>query len=113
MDVSLIISGLLVVCMIGTSAYGARVLPAHARIPLHYGFGSYGSFAPKAVGLIVWPAAGAVVYLIFLGIELHAIKPNHPSGSAPVILPVIMAVLVLVHVGAIRKAVGTMKNGPS
>jgi hypothetical protein len=110
MDVSLIISGLLVLCMIGTSVYGARVLPADARVPLHYGFGSYGSFAPKTVGLILWPAAGAVVYLIFLGIEVHAIKPNHPSGSAPVILPIVLAVLVLAHVGAIRKAVGSRKN---
>jgi hypothetical protein len=110
MDVSLIIGGLLVVCMIGVSVYGARVLPADARIPLQYRFGSYGSFAPKTVGLILWPAAGAVVYLIFLGIELHAIKPNHPSGPAPVILPIVLAVLVLVHAGAIRKAVGTTKT---
>ena len=113
MDVSLIISGLLVLCMIGTSVYGARVLPADARIPLHYGFGSYGSFAPKTAGLILWPAVGAVVYLIFLGIELHAIKPNHPSGSAPVILPIVMALLVLAHAGAIRKAAGTTRNPPS
>ncbi len=113
MDVSLIISGLLVVCMIGTSVYGARVLPADARIPLHYGFGSYGSFAPKTVGLILWPAVGAVIYVIFLGVEVHAIKPNHPSGSAPVILPIVLAVLVLVQAGAIRKAVGTTKNRPS
>lgn len=98
--------------MIGTSAYGARVLPADARIPLHYGFGGYGSFAPKNVGLILWPAAGAVIYLIFLGLELHAIKPNHPSGSVTVILPIVMAVLVLAQVGAIRQAIGTVKNRP-
>jgi hypothetical protein len=110
MDVSLIISGLLVVCMIGTSVYGARVLPADARVPLHYGFGSYGSYVPKTAGLILWPVAGAIVYLIFLGIDLHAIRPNHPSGSAPVILPILLAVLVLAHVGAIRKAVGATKN---
>jgi hypothetical protein len=110
MDVSLIISGLLVLCMIGTSLYGARVLPADARVPLHYGLGSYGSYVPKTVGLILWPAAGVVVYLIFLAIELHAIRPNHPSGSAPVILPILMAALILAHVGAIRKALGATKS---
>jgi hypothetical protein len=111
MDVSLIICGLLVVCMIGISVYGARVLPDDARIPLHYGLGSYGNFAPKAVGLIMWPAIGVVVYVIFIAIQEHAIKPNHPSGSTVYILPIVMAVMVAAHVGAIRAAVGSTRGG--
>jgi hypothetical protein len=35
MAVSLVVCGLLVGCMIGISLYGARALPADARIPLH------------------------------------------------------------------------------
>jgi hypothetical protein len=59
---SLAISGLLVVTMIGISCYGAVTLPPDARIPLHRGFGNYDNFASKTVGLIAWPIAGAVIF---------------------------------------------------
>ena len=57
---SIVIGALLLLAMVAISVYGAITLPSDARIPLHYGIGSYGNFAPKTIGLIVWPVARAV-----------------------------------------------------
>jgi hypothetical protein len=102
--VSLVVCGLLVLAMVGVSAYGARSLPPGARIPIHYGLGTYNNFAPKAIGLVMWPAGGAVAYGIFAGIEAGAIKPDHPGGSGGVILPVVLVVILAGQIGAIRAA---------
>jgi hypothetical protein len=58
MILSLVIGGLLLGIMIGIAAYGWLTLPSDARVPMHYGLGSYNNFAPKTVGLLMWPAAG-------------------------------------------------------
>jgi hypothetical protein len=103
--VSLAVGGLLVVAMIGLSVYGARTLPPGVRIPIHYGLGSFNNFASRTVGLTMWPAAGAVVYGVFAGIQAGAIKPNHGgSGSAAVILPIVLVVMLGAQVGAFRAA---------
>jgi len=103
--VSLVIGGLLVLAMVGVSLYGARSLPPDARIPIHYGLGTYNNFASKTVGLVMWPAAGAIAYGIFAGVQAGAIKPNHgSSGPAGVILPVVLAVILVAQVGALRAA---------
>ena len=59
---SFVISGLLLGAMIGISWYGARTLPPDARIPLHFGIGTYNNFASKTTGLIIWPVGGVVVF---------------------------------------------------
>lgn len=106
--VAMVVCGLLVGVMIGISVFGARVLPRDARMPLHYGLGSYNNFASKTAGLIMWPAAGVVVYAIFIAIQTNALKPNHgSSGSAVYILPVVLVLLVIAQVGAIKVAMGT------
>jgi hypothetical protein len=105
--VSLVIGGLLVLAMVGVSIYGARSLPSDVRIPIHFGLGTYNNFASRTVGLIMWPAGGAVAYGIFAGIQAGAIKPNHGgSGSAAVILPIVLAVILVTQVGAFRAARG-------
>jgi hypothetical protein len=94
MAVSLVVCGLLVGCMIGISLYGARTLPADARIPLHYGFRAYNNFASKTIGLIMWPAVGVVIFAINAAIEAGAVKPNHGSPSASqYILPLVLVVV--------------------
>jgi hypothetical protein len=91
--------------MVGVSLYGARSLPSDVRIPIHYGLGTYNNFASKTVGLIMWPAGGAVIYGIFAGIRAGAIKPNHGGGgSASVILPIVLVVVLGAQVGALRAA---------
>jgi hypothetical protein len=103
---SLVISGLLLGAMIGISWYGARTLPADARVPLHLGPGGYGSFAPKTIGLLLFPVAGAVIFALLTGIAEHAIKGNHGgSGTTPlIILPIALAVIAATQWGAIAVA---------
>jgi uncharacterized membrane protein len=103
--VSFVVSGLLIGVMIGISWYGARTLPADARIPLHYGPGGYGSFASKKTGLVVWPFAGAVIFVLLVGVSESVIKPNHGSnGTALIILPIVLVALIAAQWGAISRA---------
>jgi hypothetical protein len=103
---SFAISGLLFALMIGISWYGAVTLPSDARIPLHYGLGSYNNFAPKTAGLILWPVGGAVVFTVLAAVSEHAIKPNHggKSSASLIILPIVLAVLIATQWGAISLA---------
>jgi hypothetical protein len=105
--VSFVISGLFLAAMIGISLYGARTLPPDARIPLHYGLGSYNNFASKSAGLVVWPAGGAVLFAILAALAGHAFRPSHPHGSGTtplIILPIALAVVAASQWGAIRLA---------
>jgi hypothetical protein len=85
--VSLVIGALIVVAMIGVALYGALTLPSDARVPVHHGIGGYNNFVSKTVGLIVWPAMGALIYGLFVAVSEDVIKPNHSGrGSAPLII---------------------------
>jgi hypothetical protein len=100
------IGGAALLAMICVSCYGAVTLPSDARVPVHFGV-SYNNFVPKRVGLVIHPAAGALIFLISAFAQ-HA----HPANGTPpkahplhyVILPVILCVLLVVQVGAIRLA---------
>jgi hypothetical protein len=111
MAVSLVVCGLLVGCMIGISVYGARMLPADARIPLHYGIGAYNNFASKTIGLILWPAVGVVIFAINAAIEVGVMKPDHGSPAASqYILPLVLLVVAATQVGAIKTALGASRD---
>jgi hypothetical protein len=103
MTTILIVGGVILLAMIGMSWYGWVTLPADARVPVHFGAG-YNNFVPKRIGLILHPAAGALVFVITILASHHAIAV-HGSKSAPdVILPIIMVVLLAVQFGAIKVA---------
>jgi hypothetical protein len=107
--VSLLISGVLLVVMIGIAVYGAVTLPADARIPIHYGIGAYANFASKAVGLVMWPAGGALIFGILTALAEHVITPNHghhPQVSAAplIITPIVLALVTAAEWGAIAVA---------
>jgi len=104
MTLSLVISGVLVLAMIGVSLYGARHLPPDVRIPIHYGLGSYNNFVSRNVGLVMWPAVGVLIFGIFAGVQAGAVKPNHGGGAAPIIIPIALALVVFAQAGAIRTA---------
>jgi hypothetical protein len=100
MIASLVIGGVILLAMVGVSCYGWVTLPADARVPVHFGAG-YNNFAPKAVGLLVHPAAGVLVYVI------SAMTTHHnpaKASSAVYIFPVVMCVLLIVQAGAIKVA---------
>jgi hypothetical protein len=94
----LVIGGVALLAMIGVSWNGWMTLPADARVPIHFGTG-YNNFVSKRLGLVVHPAAGTVVYVLF------AVTTHH-SAKAPAvfIFPLVMCVLVIVQVGAIKVA---------
>jgi hypothetical protein len=104
--VPLVIGGLLLGVIIGIALYGAATLPSDARIPIHYGIGSYNNFASKTVGLIMWPVGGAVIYGLFVALSAHALKPNHGgSGSGPLIIMLfVLALTCALEWGAITVA---------
>jgi hypothetical protein len=111
---SLVISGVLVLAMIGISLYAARYLPPDVRIPIHYGLGAYNNFVSRNLGLVMWPAVGVLIFGIFAGVEAAALKPNHGGGGvAPVLVPIALAVVLFAQVGAIRtgQASGTGQSG--
>ncbi len=104
MTAALVIGGVVLLAMICVSWYGAVTLPGDARVPIHFGV-SYNNFVSKRAGLVMHPAAGAVVYLL-LAFVSHG-NPAHGTSSKalPHIFPVlIMCVLLAVQVGAIRVA---------
>jgi hypothetical protein len=104
--VSIVVGAVILVVMIGIALYGAATLPSDARIPIHYGIGSYNNFASKTVGLIMWPAGGALIYGLFVAISAHALKPNHPGrGSGPLIIMLfVLALACVFEWGAISVA---------
>jgi hypothetical protein len=94
------IGGVILLAMIGVSWYGWVTLPADARVPVHFGTG-YNNFVPKRVGLVLHPAAAALVYVLLA-------VTTHGSHKAPpdFIFPLVMCLLLAVQVGAIRVARG-------
>ena len=95
----LVIGGVVLLAMIGVSWYGWVTLPADARVPIHFGVG-YNNFVSKGLGLVMHPAAGAVVYVISIVTTHNPAK----ASSAEYIFPVVMCIVLAVQVGAIKVA---------
>lgn len=104
MTATLVIGGVILLAMICVSWYGAVTLPSDARVPIHFGV-SYNNFVSKRVGLVMHPAAGALV-LLLSALVSHGNSAHRPlSKLLPHVLPVtIMCVLLAVQVGAIMVA---------
>jgi len=103
MIAGLVIGGVLLLAMIGLSYYGWITLPAEARVPVHFGLGSYNNFMPKRVGLILHPAVGLLIFVLIL-VAMSRTGRHGPSAPIDVILPLAMCVLLVVQAGAIRVA---------
>jgi len=69
MVAALVVGGVLLAMMIAASGYAAVILPDDARIPLHLGSHQHAVLVSKRAGLVIWPAAGAVLYGILGGIS--------------------------------------------
>jgi hypothetical protein len=84
--------------MLCVSWYGWVTLPSDARVPIHFGPAAYNNFVSKRTGLIMHPAAGGVAFVILIVVS-HGRAAS--AGSAPVILPVVLFVLLITQAGAI------------
>jgi hypothetical protein len=99
----LIIDAVLLLGIIGVSVYGARALPADARLPLHFGPAGYTNWQPKIFALLLWPAIAVVVYVVVV-----ATQGQHSSSGQklplPIVLTVAMVAMLASHYGAVRIA---------
>jgi hypothetical protein len=104
MIAGLVIGAVALLAMIGISWYGWTTLPADARVPVHWGPTAYNNFVSKRVGLVIHPAAGALVYVLFAVAQLVQDHHGRPPATLTVLLPLVMCLLLVVQLGAIRIA---------
>ena len=79
--VALTAGGVLVALMVGIAVFGWRTLPADARVPIHYGVGSWDNFAFKTFGLLLRPVVGLLIYGVFAAIMDSRPGAGRPAGS--------------------------------
>ena|ERR1700722_130672 len=103
MVVGLALGGVILAAMIGVSGYGWVTLPRDAQVPIHFGV-QYNNFVAKRTGLILHPAVGALIYVIFIAaVEGSPGGPSAANSPPYIILPAMLIVLI-VQAGAIRVA---------
>ena len=103
---SLAVSGMFALAMIAAAVRAAVVLPASARIPLHFGSVEHCYLVPKRAGLVIWPAAGLVVAGVLGGIAASSLAAGWVPGVRYVLPPAAAAVLLAFEVGALLLARG-------
>jgi len=103
---SLVVSGTFALAMIVAAVRAAVVLPAGARIPLHFGSVERCYLVPKRVGLVIWPAAGLVVAGVLGGIAASSLAAGWVPGVRYVLPPAAAGVLLAFEVGALLLARG-------
>jgi hypothetical protein len=99
---TLIIGGALLLAMICVSLYGAVTLPPGAQIPVHFGPAGYNRWVSKNTGLVLHPAAGAVVYMIVV----VTVRDHQTHGGLGPTAGLIIAlgVVLIAQIGAMAVA---------
>jgi len=101
----LTVGGLLVLAMIAVSVRGWLTLPSDARVPIHHGLRGYGNYLSKTAGLVTWPAAGIIIYGLYIGVFAEDLATHYRGTGVPLLfLPAVLVVLIAVQMGAIRAA---------
>jgi hypothetical protein len=103
---ALAVSGILALAMVVAAVLAAIVLPAGARIPLHFGSVERCYLVPKRAGLVIWPAAGVLVSGVLGGIAASGLAADWVPGVRYVLAPAAMCVLLAFEVGALLLAAG-------
>jgi hypothetical protein len=103
---ALAVGGVLLTVMIAASGYAAVILPADARIPLHFGSHERVLLVSKRAGLVLWPAAGALVYGVLGGISASSLAAGWVPGVRDVLMPALMCVVLGFQVGTLILAAG-------
>jgi hypothetical protein len=99
---ALIIGGALLLAMICVSLYGAATLPPGAQLPVHFGPAGYNRWVAKNTGLVLYPAAGAVVFGIIVGTVLD--HQTHGGLGRTVGLSLALGVMLAAQIGALTIA---------
>jgi hypothetical protein len=103
---ALAVGGFLLAMMIAASGYAAVILPASARIPLHLGSQQHVFLVSKRAGLVIWPAAGAVLYGILGGVSGSSLAADWVPGVRDVLTPAVMVVVLGFQAGALILGAG-------
>lgn len=101
MVASLVVTGIFALAMIIAAGRAAVVLPAGARIPLHFGSVERSVEVPKRAGLVIWPAAGLAVAGVLGGIAASGLAADWVPGMRYVLAPAATGVLLAFEVGAL------------
>ena len=104
MVASLVIGGLLVLAMVAVSGRAAVTLAADARIPVHFGSPEHSYLVSKRAGLVIWPAAGAVLYGVIGGVTGSSLAAGWVPGVRDVLVPAVLCVVLGFQVGALIMA---------
>ena len=98
------VGGLFLLAMIAASVRAAIALPADARIALHFGSVEHCYRVPKRAGLVIWPAAGAVVFGVLGAIAASSLASDWVAGVRDVLVPAVLCVLFAFQAGALVMA---------
>jgi len=101
---SLAVGGVFLLVMIAASVRAAIVLPADARIALHFGSVERCYRVPKRAGLVIWPAAGAAALGVLGGIAASSLASDWVPGVRDVLVPAALCVLSGFQAGALVMA---------
>jgi len=101
---SLAVGGVFLLAMIAASVRAAIALPADARIALHFGSVEHCYRVPKRAGLVIWPAAGAVVFGVLGAIAASGLASDWVAGVRDVLVPAALCVLFAFQAGALVMA---------
>lgn len=93
----------LVVLMALVSASAYFILPPGSRVPFHMGLGRVESWAPKPLGLGVWPVAGAAALLTELAVTQRG------RAAVGIELTVVLVVVLIAQVVGINLS---LRRGP-
>lgn len=99
---ALLIDASLVLAMMAASVHGAVTLPTGTRVPIHFGIRSYNNWAPKWVGLTLWP--GIAILIAVLVIVARRGAQSDGASAHTVVLPIVLAVLLVTQLGALKAA---------
>ena len=101
MVASLAVGGLFLLAMIAASVWAAVTLPPDARIALHAGSVEHCYLVPKRAGLVIWPAAGALVSGVLSGLAASGLAAGWVPGVRVVLAPAALCVLAGFQAGAL------------
>ena len=98
----LVLSGVILLAMVGVAVYGFVALPPDARVSVHWPPSLYSRGTPKRVGLLVVPIAGVA----FEGFLIWIYAAAHPNirTTGVVILLVAVCVLLIFQITALTAA---------
>ena len=104
MTASLVISGVLLLAMAVTAAYGVVSLPRGARVPVNAGIPERSLWLSKPAGLAVWLVAGALAFTALAWLTRSDLAANWATSMRVTLAPAALCVVLAGEAAAIITA---------